>query len=149
MDGAPPSGESNPYGFLLSRPRGLALVIDDDMHMTSLVEVLLQDANFDVTIAHRGQEALNLMGLQSDAFGDPLVPDLIVLDYEMPDMTGYEVLSRVRQADHTRKVPVIMLTATNKNINEMVQQDLDAFLKKPFDNKTFIDAIVKVLSRKT
>jgi DNA-binding response OmpR family regulator len=142
------SADGNPYQELFSRPQGFALIIDDDLHMSGMMETILQEANFQVSIAHRGTEALSMLGLVPNPYGEPTMPDLILLDFEMPDMTGYEVLKRIREGERTRRVPVIMLTATSKAIADMVMPDLDAFLKKPFETKALIDLVAKVLQKK-
>lgn len=137
--------EANPYKTLLSRPRGVALICDDDIHITGLIHALLEESNFQVVVAHRGQEALDLLGLAPTAYGEPLIPELIMLDYEIGDMTGYEVLQKIRSGDHTRKIPVIMLTATAKPVKDIVSPDLDAYLRKPFNAKALLEAIEKVV----
>ncbi len=78
------------------------LVVDDEPLARELVEQFLQDAGFEVTSASDGHEALALLG------GSP--PGAIILDLMMPEMSGFEMLSRLREEPRWAGIPVVVLT---------------------------------------
>jgi two-component system KDP operon response regulator KdpE len=80
--------------------RPLVLVADDEPQITKLVALTLGDEGFRVATAHGGEEALNQV--------EALRPDVLLLDIGMPDLSGIEVMERLRE---WHPVPVILLTA--------------------------------------
>lgn len=102
---------------------GRVLVVDDDSMMCALYQTVLS-SEFEVTVAHSGKEALAQVA--------QAMPDLILLDIEMPDMNGYEVCKKVRE---TSNVPVIFVTAHqsmdehlkayNAGANDIVTKPID------------------------
>jgi len=87
------------------------LVVDDEQHIVRLVQMNLERAGYEVVNAFNGHDALKKVELES--------PGLVVLDYIMPDLSGFEVLQNLRKNPVTRELPVIMLTAK--------AQDADVF----------------------
>ena len=88
----------------------LVLIVDDNPENLTVIGELLQPGHV-VRAANSGARALKLAAM------DPL-PDLILLDVMMPEMDGYEVLSRLRATPLTAEVPVIFLTALNSSADE-------------------------------
>ena len=82
------------------------LVIDDHKETVDLVSLVLQKQGYRVTIAHSGQEGLDIAGREQ--------PDLVLLDVMMPDMDGFTVCKKIRQTDGLNKTPVILLTAKSQ-----------------------------------
>lgn len=80
------------------------LIIDDVPVNIAMVQALLMSEGYDLVSAGSGEEALRMVAEQ--------IPDLILLDIQMPDMDGYEVCERLRGDPETEGVPVIMFTAT-------------------------------------
>ena len=80
------------------------LVADDDEDLLELACMQLEDAGYEVERAHDGSEALHL-AREND-------PDLCVFDVHMPGLTGQEVLCELRSDPDTRRIPVILATAT-------------------------------------
>src|SRR5205814_6175646 len=70
-------------------------------------------------------------------------PDLILLDLHLPDIPGWEVLSRLQQHDKTRDVPVIIISAdaTTRQIDRLMKAGARAYLTKPLDIPEFLKAI--------
>ena len=85
--------------------RGRVLVIDDEVRDRELVAAMLAISGYEVRHADSGAH-----GLQ-EANAAP--PDVILLDVQMPEMDGFEVCRLLRQAPRTRKIPVIMITASD------------------------------------
>ena len=100
------------------------MLVDDDETIRSLVRLTLPTGEFEVVEAGDGWEALDLL--------DGEAPQLVVLDWKMPERSGEEVLaeSKRRYPD----LPVIVLTAEHEARHRMVAHDLgaDEFLTKPF-----------------
>ncbi len=114
------------------------LVVDDDPANVRLFEALLQPLNYQVFKAFSGTEALAMI--------KRLDFDLILLDIMMPDMDGYEVCRRIKPAQATRLIPVILITALDDMEAKVVgiEAGADDFLTKPA-NKTELLARTKSL----
>lgn len=104
----------------------LILVCDDDVSLAELIQIELEEAGFEVAIAHDGIE-----GLRSTF---ELLPDLIVLDREMPGLAGTEVAKRIRSHRVAREIPIIMLTSLSKatEVVEGLGAGASDYVVKPF-----------------
>jgi two-component system, cell cycle sensor histidine kinase and response regulator CckA len=117
------------------------LIVDDDFTNLSILTTLLEKKGYEVVTAFNGEEALHK--LRSNAF------DLILSDVLMPVMDGYK-LSQLCKKDETLKhIPIIICTGTY--IDETDEQialkfGAEAYLKKPFDQKTLFQTIENVLA---
>ncbi len=80
------------------------LIVDDDPANISMVRALLESEGYELTSAESGKAALESVAEQ--------IPDLILLDIQMPDMDGYEVCDSLHNDPETKRVPVVMFTAT-------------------------------------
>ncbi len=130
---------------ILLRRGGHALVVDDEKDLTALIETLLESCGFLVTTAHNAWDAQHLLELGARGDDAPRRPDLVILDYELGDATGFEVLARLRKFDHGRAVKVLMLTGTQKSIPESMPLDADAFVRKPFEAVFFLETVIRLL----
>jgi len=103
------------------------LIVDDEPFNLDLLEQELVDEGYVIERASDGVEALEKL----DAFG----PDVILLDYMMPRMTGLEVLKRLRQDEQHKTIPVILLTAkaTQEDKVRGLDAGADDYVIKPFD----------------
>jgi two-component system alkaline phosphatase synthesis response regulator PhoP len=118
------------------------LVVDDEIHIVHVVAIKLHNAGYEVISADNGAEALEL------AIRDK--PDFIVTDYQMPVMTGLELVKKLRENEETKDIPVIMLIARSFAI-EQDQQDalqISGCLSKPFSPKELLSNIEDVLRQK-
>ena len=102
------------------------LVVDDDESIARIIKDYLQEKGYAVTVAYNGGS-----GLRS---AEEVQPDIIILDVEMPDMTGFEVCKKIREIAPLRNTPVIMLTARSAEDDELqgLQSGADDYLTKPF-----------------
>jgi chemosensory pili system protein ChpA (sensor histidine kinase/response regulator) len=121
--------------------RTLALVADDSITMRKVTTRVLEAYDFEVITARDGVEATELM--------QDRVPDLLLLDIEMPRMDGYQVAEYVRADARLRHVPIIMITsrAGKKHRDRGKQAGANAYLSKPYKESELIDE-VKTLLRK-
>jgi putative two-component system response regulator len=101
------------------------LVVDDDDVVTCFLRLVLEGDGHQVTVARDGQEALDLVA--------QAMPDLILLDLEMPRIGGFDVLHRLKQAPATRLLPILILTGTDPAEFRASAWALgaDEFLSKP------------------
>jgi two-component system alkaline phosphatase synthesis response regulator PhoP len=118
-----------------------ALVVDDEIHIVQVVAIKLRNNGFDVTTAENGAIALEIAKLDK--------PDIIVTDFQMPVMTGLELIENLRQDENTKDIPVIMLTARGFAIEEDKREELkiSACLSKPFSPREVLQTIEDVLNQ--
>ena len=119
-----------------------ALVVDDAADIRLLADLVLQMAGFSVTAAASGREALGIL-----AGGE--LPDIILLDVQMPDVDGWETLSRVRSDPRTRHLPVVLCTVKGLPEDALKGWSLgcDGYLGKPFDIGGLVAELQAVLER--
>ena len=105
------------------------LLVDDEPKLTEFLRMELEVEGYAVQIAHDG--ASGLIALR----GEP-APDLVLLDWNLPDFTGLDICRRIRSTGMT--VPVLMLTATTKSKTKWKRSDagVDDYLVKPFSSRT-------------
>jgi DNA-binding response OmpR family regulator len=122
----------------MSVRKHLILVVDDEAPIVRLVKAKLRLDGYEVLTAARGDEALEILQIQT--------PDLVVLDVMMPDMDGFETLRRIRQ--HSQ-VPVVMLTARGSDADKLqgLQSGADDYITKPFNPDELEARIAAVLRR--
>jgi two-component system cell cycle response regulator len=115
------------------------LVVDDNRITTKLLRRYLEANGFEAKEAYDGIECLEQVELQK--------PDTIVLDVMMPRLDGYETVRKLKSQEHTKDIPVVIVTALNDVANQLKSIDAgaDDFLSKPIEEKLLI-AKVKLLS---
>ena len=106
------------------------LVADDEPHIGRIIKMKLEQGPFRVTLAYDGQEAVDLLESQSDI-------DIVLLDLMMPNLSGLDVLARIRASDRLKHLPCIILTAAGQETQHQKAMELGAteFLTKPFSPK--------------
>jgi two-component system, OmpR family, phosphate regulon response regulator PhoB len=118
------------------------LVVDDESSIRDMVQLSLELAGFHCLQAANAREA---MGAILDSR-----PDLVLLDWMMPETSGYELLRRLRKDEHCARLPVIMLTAKVEEGNRVQGLDggADDYVSKPFSPRELI-ARIRALLRRT
>jgi two-component system phosphate regulon response regulator PhoB len=119
----------------------LVLIVDDERDLVRLLEFNLQEAGFETVAAYTGEEALQKVRQR--------VPDLVVLDLMLPDISGNEVCRQLRAFPRTRHVPVLMLTARTDEVDRVVGFEVgaDDFVTKPFSVRELVLRIRAILRR--
>lgn len=119
----------------------LVLIVEDDPSLSTLLRYNIEKEGFRVSEAHDGEEAL----LQVDE----VQPDLVVLDWMLPKVSGIEVCRRLRTRVETKNLPVIMLTARGEDADRVRGLDTgaDDYLTKPFSMTELLARIRAVLRR--
>lgn len=118
--------------------QGTILVVDDDEDTRRILKGLLSRRGFDVRLAANGQEALEII------HAGP-VPDVVLLDLQMPVMTGAEVLSAMRANPAWAPIPTVILTAAAECTAE--QFGVAALVRKPFHDAELQAAVRLALAR--
>jgi len=115
------------------------LVVDDEIHIVHVVAIKLRNNGYEVITAANGDEAFELVCEEK--------PDIIVTDFQMPVMTGLELVEKLRRSEATKDIPVIMLTARDFAIEDEQKQDLQIseFVSKPFSPKDLLRSIQDIL----
>jgi len=119
----------------------LVLVVDDSLTVRKITTRLLSREGFRVESAKDGVDALEKM--------HDLVPDVVLLDVEMPRMDGFE-LARVMRADERLKaVPIIMITSrtADKHRNRAMELGVNAYLGKPYQEQQLLEHIAVQLGQ--
>lgn len=122
------------------RDQGKILVIDDEEDILEFLDTLLTTKGFSVVTAPDGETGL------SRAMEEK--PGVILLDIMMPEMDGHEVCRRLKSQTETADIPVIMLTAMNRvqDIAQSMDEGVDGFMAKPFDNRSLLQAVNTILT---
>jgi len=117
------------------------LVVEDEDSLATLLQYNLQKEGYDVGLAGDGEEALLMV--------DERLPDLMVLDWMLPKVSGIEVCRRLRQRNETRNLPIIMLAARGEETARVRGLDTgaDDYLVKPF-SMTELSARIRAVLRR-
>jgi two-component system phosphate regulon response regulator PhoB len=117
------------------------LVVEDEDALSTLLQYNLDKEGYEVVVASDGEEALTLVSEK--------LPDLVVLDWMLPKVSGIEVCRRLRQRSESRNVPIIMLTARGEESDRIRGLDTgaDDYVIKPFAMSELSARIRAVLRR--
>ncbi len=117
------------------------LVIDDEMHIVELLKFNLEMSNYEVDYAYDG--------IDGYIKARELKPDLILLDWMLPNISGIDVLRKIRSDKELANTPVIMLTAKNMENDKVegLEFGADDYMTKPFSVKELLARIGTVLRR--
>ncbi|HIJ66715.1 MAG TPA: response regulator [Planctomycetes bacterium] len=115
------------------------LVVDDEIHIVQVVAIKLRNNGFEVITCENGEQALKLATNEK--------PDLVVTDFQMPVMTGLELVQNLRSNPDTAQIPVVMLTARGFALKEEQKEELriSACVSKPFSPRELLQSIEEIL----
>ena len=122
--------------------RTFALVVDDSITVRRVTQRLLERNGMRVLTAKDGVDAVSL--LQEN------LPDIILLDIEMPRMDGYEVAAHVRSDPRLKHIPIVMITSrvSEKHRARAIELGVDDYLGKPYQENQLLDAIEPLVNRR-
>ena len=118
--------------------RGLVLIVDDEEDLAAAVEVLLKKLGYRACSVHDGPSGV--------AACRELMPDLVLLDYELPELDGLGVIARLRQDPATKDVPILLNSAARVSMAEIAKAD--GFLSKPFPESLLREMMDRLLQRR-
>ncbi len=114
------------------------LLVEDDAYIRDITATRLMEHSFEVVAAASGEDALNLM--------DEAVPDLAMLDLDLPDMYGLDILDAMMQHEKLARVPVIVFT--NNDAPELIERALKSGAKDFFTKATTeFEQVLEVINR--
>ena len=121
--------------------RNRILIVDDEPAIREMVAVALELADFDVLEAENAQRGHEIIVDER--------PDLVLLDWMLPSVTGIELARRLKRDETTNEIPIIMLTAKSEEDNKIQGLDVgaDDYITKPFSTRELISRIKAVLRR--
>jgi CheY-like chemotaxis protein len=122
------------------------VLIEDDEGHARLIEKNMRRAGVHnpITPFSNGSDAVNyLFGANGSGLSNKGKPLLILLDLNLPDMTGVEILSRVKANEHLKRIPVVVLTTTDDAVEMQHCYDLgcNIYVTKPVNYESFANAI--------
>ena len=117
------------------------IIAEDEAAVSELLRYNLEAEGYETAIANDGDEAMLLL--------DERIPDLILLDWMLPKVSGIEICRRVRARDETANLPIIMLTARSEESDRVrgLQTGADDYVSKPFSTKELMARVQAVLRR--
>jgi DNA-binding response OmpR family regulator len=117
------------------------LVIDDSNVIRNMVRDMLPKGNFEVLEAKDGVQGLNLIQQER--------PNLIMLDFLLPRMSGWDVFQRIQESHELRSIPLVLMSGRKEEVTEKLQEPFEffEFVQKPFDQKELIDAIKTAMAK--
>ena len=117
------------------------LVIDDEEHILELLKFNLELSGFEVCVSTEANQTIELIGREK--------PDLLLLDWMLPKISGIDILKKIRQDEDIYDLPVIMLTAKNMEDDKIqgLNVGADDYITKPFSIKELMARINTVLRR--
>ncbi len=117
------------------------LVIDDSNVIRNMVRDMLPKGNFEVLEAKDGVQGLNLIRQER--------PNLIMLDFLLPRLSGWEVYQQIQIQQDLQAIPLVLMSGRKEEVTEKLQEPFEffEFVQKPFDQKELIDAIKTAMAK--
>lgn len=121
--------------------RKSVLIIEDEPGLAEIIAINLQASGYDATIAHDGLQALYLL--------DRSTPDVILLDLQLPQISGFRLIQLLRGREATATVPVIVMTALSfREAEDVIRAGADAFLTKPFAPEEIVARVGQLIAHR-
>lgn len=122
----------------MERPR--ALVVEDEPEMLDIMKVNLEMAGYDVSPARDGVEAYEAL--------ETCDPHAVVLDLNLPNMSGFRFLRLLRRNPRWKSLPLIVVTAfAFEEVEDIANEGIDGFISKPFDPTELVSKLQYALSK--
>ena len=123
----------------MSQP--LICIVEDEPAQVEMLSYNLQQEGFDTVVAENGAVALEVI--------EDVVPDLIILDWMLPDLSGIEICRRLRAGAESKTIPIIMLTARGEEADRVqgLETGADDYVVKPYSPKEMLARVRALLRR--
>lgn len=123
----------------MAQPR--ILIIEDERGLTQSLAWYFNREGFETTVSHEGGEGLRK--------AQTILPDVILLDINLPGVDGLTICRELRSGDRTRTIPIIMITAKSEETDQLVGYSMgaDDYVTKPFSNKILLEKVKVQLRR--
>ena len=121
--------------------KGRILVVDDEIYIVHILDFSLGMEGYEVLTALDGEQALEKARVEK--------PDLIVLDIMMPKLDGYETCKILKAEPDTKDIPVILLSAKGRNVDQKIGFEVgaDDYITKPFSPRKLVERINAILGQ--
>jgi CheY-like chemotaxis protein len=115
------------------------LVIDDDVNLLQMVRLMLERVGHEVETARAGDKGIEMAGQTQ--------PELAIIDVMMPELSGYDVVRRMRENPKTARIPIVILTARSQPMDKhmALEAGANSFLSKPVSSQELTDRVAAVL----
>lgn len=116
------------------------MIVDDEAHIVHIIRYKLEREGYHVVTAGDGQEAYDL--------AQSVNPDLIVTDFQMPVLSGYEMCVKLHESDITADTPVVMVTARGHKLSpkDLAETNIRQMMCKPFSARELLIVIGELLN---
>jgi two-component system, OmpR family, alkaline phosphatase synthesis response regulator PhoP len=123
--------------------KGKILVVDDEIYIVHILDFSLGMEGYEVVTALDGEQAVEKARTEH--------PDLIVLDIMMPKLDGYETCKILKGDEATKDIPVILLSAKGRNVDQKIGFEVgaDDYITKPFSPRKLVERINSILGQGT
>jgi len=120
----------------------LVMIVDDSITVRKVTQRLLERHKFDTLTAKDGVDALTILLEQ--------IPDIMLLDIEMPRMDGFELATAIRNDERLKHIPIIMITSRTgeKHRDRAMNIGVNMYLGKPFQEQELLDNIQSLLNNR-
>ena len=121
--------------------KGKILVVDDEIYIVHILDFSLGMEGYNVVTALDGEQAVEKARTEK--------PDLIVLDIMMPKLDGYETCKILKADELTKDIPVILLSAKGRNVDQKIGFEVgaDDYITKPFSPRKLVERINSILGQ--
>jgi CheY-like chemotaxis protein len=120
------------------------MVVDDNEDIRNLISIILTGESYEVLTAESGMKALEIY--------PEFKPDLLLLDIMMPELSGFDVLAKIRdiRSAKLREVPIVMITARSmtEDIDKAIELGANSYIVKPFRAETLKQKVLEQLTAK-
>lgn len=122
-------------------PQRKILVIDDSTVIRMRVKDMLPPGDFEILEAKDGAEGYNLIRSEN--------PSLIMLDFLLPKMSGWEVYQEIQKQQHLKMIPLLLMSGRKEEVTEKLPEPFEyfAFVEKPFDQKQLLQGIKEAMMK--
>lgn len=125
----------------MSSKKRVVLIIDDNPDLLDIVDAILSDSGFIVAKSASGDNGIDI--------AKTLHPDLILLDINMPKLSGFDVLTQLKEIEETKKIPVAMFSVRSDLRDKKLsfQKGAIEYISKPFQYNKLTEKVEKILER--
>ena len=125
-----------------AQKRPVVMIVDDSITVRKVTQRLLDRHNFDTLTAKDGVDALTLLLEQ--------IPDVMLLDIEMPRMDGFELATAIRNDERLKNIPIIMITSRTgeKHRDRAMNIGVNMYLGKPYQEQELLENIQSLLNNR-
>ncbi len=126
----------------MSREKPCIVIADDEIHILRILELKFASNGFNVIKAMTGQQAWEAIVSQN--------PDIVITDYQMPELTGLDIAEKMYVDDKLRNIPVILLTARGFSLTDedLIGTNIIELITKPFSPREILAIVRKVMETK-